>query len=325
MNKILNLEKLKAQVKKEKNKNKKIVLCHGVFDLIHIGHIKHFKEARKNGDYLIVSITSDKFVNKGSGRPIFNQSFRAEFLSSLSSVDAVFINDHPTSEKLISNIKPNIYFKGPDYKDNKKDSTKNIYKEIANTKRYGGKVVYSDDITFSSSNLINTHSNYFNKEQKIFIKKISKKYSFNYIEKKINELKKLKVLLVGETIIDQYIFGDVLGKSGKEPHLVLNEKLQETYLGGATAIAPASEPKNKDKSPGSLIFIHKEITASIVSPAPTLSTSLFAKAGAIKVSPLSSINIAPLLPLVIISFFTLKNLISSRPIFSIFPTLSRIS
>ena len=237
MNKILNLEKLKAQVKKEKNKNKKIVLCHGVFDLIHIGHIKHFKEARKNGDYLIVSITSDKFVNKGSGRPIFNQSFRAEFLSSLSSVDAVFINDHPTSEKLISNIKPNIYFKGPDYKDNKKDSTKNIYKEIANTKRYGGKVVYSDDITFSSSNLINTHSNYFNKEQKNFIKKISKKYSFNYIEKKINELKKLKVLLVGETIIDQYIFGDVLGKSGKEPHLVLNEKLQETYLGGAAAIA----------------------------------------------------------------------------------------
>ena len=237
MNKILNLEKLKAQVKKEKNKNKKIVLCHGVFDLIHIGHIKHFKEARKNGDYLIVSITSDKFVNKGSGRPIFNQSFRAEFLSSLSSVDAVFINDHPTSEKLISNIKPNIYFKGPDYKDNKKDSTKNIYKEIANTKRYGGKVVYSDDITFSSSNLINTHSNYFNKEQKNFIKKISKKYFFNYIEKKINELKKLKVLLVGETIIDQYIFGDVLGKSGKEPHLVLNEKLQETYLGGAAAIA----------------------------------------------------------------------------------------
>ena len=100
-----------------------------------------------------------------------------------------------------------------------------------------GKVVYSNDITFSSSNLINTYSDYFNKEQKIFLKKISKKYSFDFIFNQLKKLEKLKVLLVGETIIDQYIFGDVLGKSGKEPHLVLNEKQKETYLGGAAAIA----------------------------------------------------------------------------------------
>ena len=237
MGKILKLDYLKTLIKKEKNKNKKVVLCHRVFDLIHIGHIKYFKEAKKNGDYLIVSITSDKYVNKGSGRPIFNQNYRAEFLSSLSLIDAVFINDYPTSEKIISIIKPNVYFKGPDYKDNRSDRTKNIYKEIASTKKFGGKVVYSSDVTFSSSNLINTHSNYFNKEQKNFLKKISKKYPFDLIVDKINQLKKLKILLVGETIIDQYIFGDVLGKSGKEPHLVLNEKLQETYLGGAAAIA----------------------------------------------------------------------------------------
>ena len=237
MNKLFKIENLKKQITKEKKKNKKIVLCHGVFDLIHIGHIKHFKEAKNNGDYLIVSVTSDKFVNKGSGRPIFNQNHRAEFLSSLSFVDAVFINDQPTSEKLISFIKPNVYFKGPDYKDNQKDSSKNIYKEIAITKKFGGKIIYSNDITFSSSNLINTHFNYFNKDQKFFLKQISKKYSFGFILKQIKKLNKLNVLLVGETIIDQYIFGDVLGKSGKEPHLVLNEKLQKTYLGGAAAIA----------------------------------------------------------------------------------------
>ena len=79
MNKLFKIENLKKQITKEKKKNKKIVLCHGVFDLIHIGHIKHFKEAKNNGDYLIVSVTSDKFVNKGSGRPIFNQNYRAEF------------------------------------------------------------------------------------------------------------------------------------------------------------------------------------------------------------------------------------------------------
>ena len=163
MNKIFKIENLKNQIEKEKKKNKKIVLCHGVFDLIHIGHIKHFKEAKKKGDYLLVSITSDKYVNKGSGRPIFNQNYRAEFLSSLSFIDAVVVNDQITSERLISVVKPHIYFKGPDYKDNQKDNTKNIYKEVAITKKFGGKIIYSSDITFSSSNLINTHSNYFNK------------------------------------------------------------------------------------------------------------------------------------------------------------------
>jgi len=155
MNKIFTINILKNEVKKVKNKNLKIVHCHGVFDLIHIGHIKHFKEAKKNGDFLIVSITADRFVNKGSGRPIFNQNLRAEFLSSLSFVDAVTVNENQTSEKLISIIKPDIYFKGPDYKNNQKDRTKNIFKEVSVVKKFGGKVIYSNDITFSSSNLIN--------------------------------------------------------------------------------------------------------------------------------------------------------------------------
>ena len=237
MNKILEFHSLVKKIKKEKDKNKKIVHCHGVFDLIHIGHIKHFKEAKKNGEFLVVSLTADKYVNKGFGRPIFNQHLRAEFLSSISFIDAVTINNNITAEKLISLIKPDIYFKGPDYKDNQKDRTKNIYKEIKATKKNGGKIIYSNDITFSSSNLINNHSNYFDKDQKKFLKIISKKYSFDFIFKKLEELRKLKVLLIGETIIDQYIFGDVLGKSGKEPHLVLNENKSESYLGGASAIA----------------------------------------------------------------------------------------
>jgi len=235
--KIKTVEELKKILIDIRNKSKKIILCHGVFDLIHVGHIKHFKEAKKNGKFLIVSITSDKFVNKGSGRPIFNQNLRAEFLSSISIVDAVVINNNLTSEKIISQLKPDIYFKGPDYKNNQADKSRNIYKEINAVKKINGKIIYSNDITFSSSNLINAHSNYFNEEQKKYIKNISKKYSFDFIYKKIKSFEKLKVLLIGETIIDQYIFGEVLGKSGKEPHLVLNEKKNESYLGGAAAIA----------------------------------------------------------------------------------------
>ena len=123
-NKILDSFELKKRIKSEKNLGKKIVHCHGVFDLLHIGHIKNFFSARKNGDFLVVSITADKFVNKGPGRPIFNQDLRAEFISSLSMVDVVYINHNSTAVNAIEIIKPDIYFKGPDYKNSKSDKKK---------------------------------------------------------------------------------------------------------------------------------------------------------------------------------------------------------
>jgi len=237
MRKILNTADLIHLVKKQKIAKRKVVLCHGVFDLIHVGHIKYFKSAKKYGDFLVVSLTSDQYVNKGPGRPAFNQNLRAELLASFEIVDVVYINNSPTSINVINLFKPDIYFKGPDYKDLKKDKTKNIYKEINAVKRNGGIFVTSNDLTFSSSNLINANFNLFNTEQKSFLKNISKKYSFDYILKKVDEFKNKKILLIGETIIDQYIFGEILGKSGKEPHLVIKDDVREDYLGGAGAIA----------------------------------------------------------------------------------------
>ena len=113
-----------------KKKKKKIILCHGVFDLFHVGHVKYLNHAKKYADYLIVSITTDRFVNKGFGRPIFNQNQRAELLSSLSYVDYVVLSDDLTAIDVISSIKPDYYAKGIEYKNFKKDLTKNIVKEI---------------------------------------------------------------------------------------------------------------------------------------------------------------------------------------------------
>ena len=76
--KIYSLEKLQRILNKERIKGKKIILCHGVFDLLHIGHIKHFKEAKNFGDILVVTLTPDQFVNKGPNRPFFNEQLRLE-------------------------------------------------------------------------------------------------------------------------------------------------------------------------------------------------------------------------------------------------------
>jgi len=235
--KIFYLNELKKRIILEKSKGKKIIHCHGVFDLIHVGHIKHLISAKNEGDFLVVSITSDQFVRKGLGRPVFNHNLRTEVISSLECVDAVIINNSQLPTNLIETIKPDIYFKGPDYKKAAKDKTKDISKDIKSVKKIGGKIVFSNDLTFSSSNLINNHLNLLSPSQKNFIKNISKKYDFDFISKEIEKIKDLKIFLVGETIIDQYIFGQVLGKSGKEPHLVMQQESKEQYLGGAGAIA----------------------------------------------------------------------------------------
>lgn len=237
VNKIQSSQSILKLLVKERLKKKKIVLCHGVFDLLHVGHIKHFESAKKVGDFLIVSLTSDQFINKGPGRPIFNTDIRAKMIESLSIVDAVIISKAESAEKMINLVKPDIYFKGPDYKDNKKDHTKKIYEEIKALKKNNGKILYSNDETYSSSNLINKSEILFNDEQKKFLKKISKKYSYEDIVNIFNKFKKLKPIVIGETIIDEYVFCQVLGKSGKEPHMVIRDDFKETYLGGAGAIA----------------------------------------------------------------------------------------
>jgi len=236
-NKIQNLENLQTLSAELRAKGKKVVHCHGVFDLLHVGHIKHFKEAKTFGDILIVSITPDEFVHKGPGRPAFSTSLRLEALSALEPVDYVVANKWPTAEQIIKIIQPNFYCKGPDYKNHSEDLTGKIADEETAVKSFGGEIKYTDDITFSSSRLLNKFGNIYSEEQELFIRNIGDKSSFEMIESKLDAISKSKVLVIGETIIDQYVFCEALGKSGKEPVLVLRDLETQEYLGGSLAIA----------------------------------------------------------------------------------------
>ena len=236
MSKIINLNKLALKLRKIK-KHKKIVLCHGVFDILHHGHIKYFEEAKKKGDILIVSLTSDRFVNKGFGRPYFNFKYRSETLEAINTVDYICKSESETSIKVIQSIKPNYYFKGMDYKDKKKDLTKNIFLEKKTVEKYGGKFLTTSSRLFSSSNIINSKTSFLSDQQKKSILKIKKISSYEKILNELNKVKNKKVLVVGEIIIDEYVFCDALGKSGKEPFLALKKNRIERYLGGSGAIA----------------------------------------------------------------------------------------
>ncbi len=212
-------------------------MCHGVFDLVHVGHLDYFKSSKKHGDVLIVSVTKGKFVNKGPNRPYNQDKDRLKFLSSLEIVDYVVLNNTPTAVNIIKKLKPDIYSKGPDYKNIHKDITGEIKNEIKAIKEVNGKIVFTNDKTYSSSKILNSFSENLDENQKKFLTQLKEKFNISYINRQLEKLKLLKVSILGEIILDKYIFCETVGKSGKEPHLVLKELSEEKYLGGSGAIA----------------------------------------------------------------------------------------
>ena len=121
--------------------------------------------------------------------------------------------------------------------NNKSDLTGMIKKEKLAVKSVGGKIEYSNEQTFSSSSLLNKYSDLLSINQKFYISKIKKKFSYQTISKKIESFKDIKVLIIGESIIDEYVFCEALGKSGKEPVLIFKDFGREQYLGGVLAIS----------------------------------------------------------------------------------------
>ena len=237
MKKIFDLEDLSKIIQNKKKNGKKIVLCHGVFDILHSGHLEHFKKSKSHGDILVVTTTSDKHINKGPGKPFFASKIRKNLLSGLSAIDYISEIDAETAMPAIKSLKPHFYCKGVDYKKVSSDITKNIKLETDEVLKNKGKTIFTNEVTFSSSKILNNPNLSLNSLQSKEIKQIKKKYSFFDIDKIIHKSSKLKILIIGEIIIDQYFFCDPLGKSGKDPIMMFNNIKNSKYIGGSAAIA----------------------------------------------------------------------------------------
>lgn len=214
-----------------------LALCHGVFDLLHPGHIQHFKVARKLAEVLIVSITADIFVNKGPGRPIFNQELRAETLAALQDVDYVVICENPTAIELLSEIKPNYYVKGSDYINVVDDVTGMIVEEREVLEKNGGQLYFTDEMTSSSSLLINKFFSNIAPDAQEWIKKFKVDHGYDQVVEALDKIQELNVLLLGETIIDQYTYCSPLAKSSKDPILAFHQHKTNLFPGGVLTIA----------------------------------------------------------------------------------------
>ena len=118
--KIVSFDRIKAVIKKEKAKKKKIVFTNGCFDILHAGHVSYLSHARSFGDFLVLGLNSDESIKKikGDTRPVVGQAHRALVLSALTCIDLIVIFDEKDPEILIKEVLPDILVKGADWEEN---------------------------------------------------------------------------------------------------------------------------------------------------------------------------------------------------------------
>lgn len=235
--KIKTIDELSIISRDLRKSGRKIVHCHGVFDLLHPGHIKHFEAAKKIGDVLVVTLTRDEFVNKGPGRPIFNHHLRAESIAALGCVDYVVINEWPDAIETIKRLRPHFYVKGSDYAKKGDDVTGKIYAEEEAVKSVGGRINFTDEVSFSSTALINRFMSPYPEEAKDFFFRFKRYYRHKEVIDYLKAIENLKVLVIGDIIIDEYHYCTGMGKTQKDNIIATKFLYEELFAGGVLAAA----------------------------------------------------------------------------------------
>ncbi|MCM1326561.1 MAG: PfkB family carbohydrate kinase [Bacteroidales bacterium] len=237
MNKIVTKEQFKSIRQEFKTLKRTVVLCHGVFDLVHPGHIIYFEQAKNMGDILVVSVTAAKYVRKGPGRPYFDDEMRLKFLAAIGCIDYVMLSEGFTADDVIEAVEPDLYVKGQEYAKAENDLTGMIGEEVRLVQEHGGEVAYTSGQVFSSTKLINHALPALSGEVKEYMEQFHRKYGMEDIKNYAEAMKELKVLVVGDVIIDEYIYCRVQGMMSKDMGYSARYKYAERYLGGALAIA----------------------------------------------------------------------------------------
>jgi cytidyltransferase-like protein len=203
---------------------------------MHPGHIKHLKSARELADVLVVTVTPDRYVDKGPNRPVFSERLRAESIASLECVDFVAINEWPTAVETLRLIRPDYYAKGQEF-ENKDDATGKLQQEKEVLREIGGEMRYTHDIVYSSSNLLNDHFGIISDELAKLLALLKSKEYGRYVWQILEKTKRKKILVIGDAIIDDYHYCMPLNKSMKASCITSKYLEEEAGIGGSLCIA----------------------------------------------------------------------------------------
>lgn len=214
-------------IRQRQDRRGKIVFVSGYFNIVHPGHLRLLRFAAECGDYLIVGVYANS-----NGDSLLDEEIRLEGVQAISLVDHCFVlEDSP--EDFIQELRPDIVVKGKEHE--------NRYNPEADAvKAYGGKILFSSgDISFSLAELLQDESQRLGFSPIIENETFMGRHGFNRSELKsiLEKFKELKVLVIGDIIVDEYITCDAMGMSQEDPTIVVTPVGVELYLGGAGIVA----------------------------------------------------------------------------------------
>ena len=208
---IVELKKLIGNIPRKK----KVILCHGNFDVVHPGHVRHLTYASTKADILIVSITADRFIEKGIDRPFVPENLRALNLTAFQMVDYVIIDYNHKPLKILSILKPDFFAKGFEYSSGGiPPATKEEAKVVVG---YGGEMIFTPgDIVYSSTKILNLSRPKIENDKLIDLMNRNK-ITFSTLKNVVKRLNNISIHVVGDTIIDSYTRTSLIGGNIKTP------------------------------------------------------------------------------------------------------------
>ncbi len=216
-------------------RKKTVIICHGVFDVVHPGHVRHLAYAKTRADYLVVSITADRHIKKGTYRPHIPEDLRALNLAAFEMVDFVLIDSEATSLKNLAEIQPDYFAKGFEYTSSGLPPATQA--EAHTIEAYGGKFIFTPgDVVYSSSKFLNLALPQVQIEKLLLLMERND-LTFNSLRNTVAKLANYHVHVIGDTIVDSYTRTTFIGGQTKTPTFSVLYQGQEDYIGGAGIVS----------------------------------------------------------------------------------------
>lgn len=225
-----------AATRAAQREGRSVALCHGCFDIVHPGHLRHLTWAKQQADLLIVSITADAGIEKGVGRPLVTEDLRAENLAALECVDLVVVSQGATAVETLRAVRPDAYVKGAEYRD-MHDPRVAAEREVV--VGAGGRMLFSSgDVVYSSTKLIGDFAD----EWRLTRERVAGFAHRHAIDaSRARELLRAgagaRCLVVGDSIIDEYLHCDATHVAGEGPMINATLVKRERFMGGAAIVA----------------------------------------------------------------------------------------
>jgi rfaE bifunctional protein kinase chain/domain len=216
-------------------RKKRVIMCHGTFDLVHPGHIRHLLFAKSKADVLVTSLTADIHIKKANFRPFVPQALRAMNLAALEVVDYVIVDDNETPIENIKYLQPDYFAKGYEY--GREGLHPKTQEELQALETYGGELLFTPgDVVYSSSAILETEP------PDLAIAKLhslmeGEGLSFQKLREALGAAGNVRVHVVGDTIVDSYTYCSTIGASTKTPTLSVKYEDRADFVGGAGIVA----------------------------------------------------------------------------------------